>query len=100
MFARNRLAEAMLDRCVDALIAGDDWRAAAPDPSVHPDVSRLMVVAEWLIELGRRQPQPKPLARERVWGRVRQEIDLHSQAEPSRFRGLAYGPLNGAIGAG
>ena len=76
MFDRSHGREVLLDRCVDALVRGDDWRPLADGRNNQTEVSRLMAVAEWLLELRKRTPAPGRHRRQRTWARVLARIRL------------------------
>ncbi|MCK9517694.1 MAG: hypothetical protein M0R74_01525 [Dehalococcoidia bacterium] len=74
MFSRNPLLESHLDRCIDALIAGDDWRTLAEEAGEH-ELLALMTIAEWLHHTARRLPHDVQPVRKRVWLRLQAQLD-------------------------
>lgn len=62
-------AEVALDRCLDRILSGQDWRSAlsSEDP---PEVRQLMEVAELVFATARRMPATEPEAKRRLWSRL------------------------------
>jgi hypothetical protein len=62
-------AEVALDRCLDRILNGQDWRLAlsSEDPL---EVRQLMEVAELVFATARRMPAVEPEAKQRLWSRL------------------------------
>lgn len=90
----------MLDRCIDALLRGEDWREGLDAADVQW-LAPLMQIAETLIEGDRELPRPGRRERLRLWDRIfwrRQAADAGPQWQAmgqvmSRFTGGKLGPV-------
>lgn len=78
--------ERLLDRCIDALLAGRSWREELLGCSARTaELEPLMRVAEDFLEATRRLPPPAPGRRFEVWRRLSE-----AAADPFRFRARAF----------
>ena len=89
--------EATLNDCLDALVAGADWRSGVPAGMSLEDVLPFMTVALGLLELGRRTRPRTPDAKLRIWRRISTFIagKRYGPAEPGYpFTALPLARLN------
>jgi hypothetical protein len=63
--------EALLDACVDSLLAGEDWRANLRDDRGTDEILPRMEMAEIVLAVARQSPhRPDQHTRTRTWQRV------------------------------
>lgn len=59
----------LLDRCIDALLRGSDWRRVVPGGAGH-EITPLMEVAETIRDVSGKTPEAGPRERLHLWARV------------------------------